>query len=153
MPYNSTQFNHSNTLSRSFLFSHLAITKQNGWTVDDPVLKKYFTKNNFKNIRFEVGYNFESYGISTSMLPDPRGYPLLPEGLLVYFCPSISASPNFEKRYSNWAWDTIKSRKENGRHTVNKKCLGIYVCKNNTSCTSAGFRPIQNAKRSQKTRM
>ena len=105
-------------------------------------------KKGFKALRLDDEDSQKNIGIDTSMEVDPTGYPLKPNGTIQFYCSNVSANHNFSKKYSTWAWETTNSSKSSKKTIVNKRCLGIYVCKKQ-GCTSKGIRPVQAQKKSK----
>jgi hypothetical protein len=66
-------------------------------TRDDNPLSFRFKKPNFQQ-PFPENEQFDQM-----QKPDPTGYPLRPNGDLVFFCSSISSNGNFRNHYSEWS--------------------------------------------------
>ncbi len=80
-------------------------------------------KKGFTKIQFSLPGELVSSGITAESYPDSTGYPIRPNGDLMFYCPSISNSPNFKKKYSEWAWQASNSRDrlKTGLEITNKK--------------------------------
>jgi hypothetical protein len=117
---------------------------------------KLTNKKGFKPIRFnEDDINFQNKELN-GMDCDATGYPLLPDGDVIYICRNISENENFRNHYSKWAWKVSKSRGKNKKHeqktpilTLTKSCLGVNKC-SNVNCKAQAYRPTQHPKRKSK---
>jgi hypothetical protein len=106
------------------------------------VFSQYFQKK--KKLKKMQKLTNEYWGLINSnlcsdliMQPDRDGYPRLPNGHVIFSFTKLT--PNFDLKYSVWAWKVSNTYNTDDCNVVIKNCLGVDKC----SCGEL-MRPLQN---------